>query len=1018
MLIRERLARLHAQTMPIAMATHNVAPTLDLPVELYLHIVDMLLPIDWEIDVQNECPICKAAEDNARGHDGSMYGQCCACGQMFCGECKPLLLNHKDCPACRAPFTADERRNTARLQELTEKLEPGRRSAFALLNLAHRFATGQGVDGSNKIEALKCFRFAQFHLARLHSAGTGIGVADAGMLRRWLPSFKIVAHTRDTDATLRPEELNICPVCKIAEDNACAADGSVHGQCCTCGQMYCGTCKPNHCPKCNAACTAEETENAGRLQQLKKSLPPGRTSAFVLLDLARRFASGLGVQVDKPKALRHFHLAQEQLARLRSMGTGLGAADQKALRRWLPTLAGTGSAVWPDGIGDGKNTAAETTSEKVVQTSPAVLANETVSSASLTKSTAPANNDHAPLKTLLLDVALISSKHGGKLKGPFGVLVEIRPGAIERDLLMALSYSELARHNRDQLNIVTPVIEVLPHGIQFTEPARVTLPHAVNWTKAAADAYTLCAVSEIDGKLESHELPDSLEMSDRSVTFEVKHFSKRAVSVGFGRLLAAGAALTVAAVGYAATAYLQSMPTTKIQAGFFLNSVESVCRIIFRLHDLGLQQFTDLEKDGWVHLVQLCPDLIHDAPGDSQTIAVEFEEEDSHTKYIREIDGIPTSFHTEVSFPLVDGKTYTMRHRFSTKSGAVVWKGNWTYRRSGQITPISSTSSDMLSPVPIVPLSPSALFSADLDGRHNGTPSQLTISVLCIQSMSASGGVDLSRSQLEEMRDMSSEFDKAGIKPMHTGISTHFKPVNTLEEALNLLEDIADVPPAASELRILHFAGHGEKTLQFEDVDPEIGPFAHLIIKCKPDCVIFNACNTRELAEGTAAACQIGSTKHAAPLVVFWDSVVETKAGCETFARRFYRRLGKESRKQDAGNSVTKSAMLQAVYTTAKDFLLANKTVSADRADNQLRCSPFDMPVVQLAQAPSCTRTNQVPGNQSSLISSARLLEEAVDTNCTDSVAHSNATGGAPMSMTGTPLPCKLGLNPMMPLSA
>jgi TPR repeat protein len=85
--------------------------------------------------------------------------QCFACGQLFCGQCKPqLAANVPNCPACRAPFDVSAEEDVARLLELLKRT-PGRHIPCAQLNLGVMYENGTGVAQDN-VEAVKRFRLA------------------------------------------------------------------------------------------------------------------------------------------------------------------------------------------------------------------------------------------------------------------------------------------------------------------------------------------------------------------------------------------------------------------------------------------------------------------------------------------------------------------------------------------------------------------------------------------------------------------------------------------------------------------------------------------------------------------------------------------------------------------------------------------------------------------------------------------------------------------------------------------
>ena len=235
---------------------------------------------------------------------------------------------------------------------------------------------------------------------------------------------------------------------------------------------------------------------------------------------------------------------------------------------------------------------------------------------------------------------------------------------------------------------------------------------------------------------------------------------------------------------------------------------------------------------------------------------------------------------------------------------------------------------------------------ATLTPRFETNPTQRPaplFDVLCFLYKS-SGAVDLrdlSKSQMKEQKAF------GPIQNLDPAIQhTDVRPVDTFEEVSKIMKmqqervgkqagDQAQRPAGA--LRILHFSGHGNNTLSFEDVDPEPAAFAKMIRKCEPDCVIFNACNTRVLARHVAQGTTAFGGTSAGPVVVFWDSEVQTENGCETFSKHFYEYLARS-----AGAAMTRTGRLTQAYEAAKEYLEVKGATSVSGTDNQLRCIPFD----------------------------------------------------------------------------
>ena len=103
-------------------------------------------------DPEHPCPICLVNEDNHR-----KYGQCFACGQLYCGDCNGAAPM-ESCPTCRAPIDVPDEVLVGRLVGLLAR-SPGRHTPVAQANLAVMYARGTGV-AQDDAEAARWLRLA------------------------------------------------------------------------------------------------------------------------------------------------------------------------------------------------------------------------------------------------------------------------------------------------------------------------------------------------------------------------------------------------------------------------------------------------------------------------------------------------------------------------------------------------------------------------------------------------------------------------------------------------------------------------------------------------------------------------------------------------------------------------------------------------------------------------------------------------------------------------------------------
>ena len=135
-------------------------------------------------DDGHECPICLDNPDrfNGRAFD-EHFGQCCQCGQMFCGPCKKQLMavGGGECPACRASYRVSDEELFRQLHALVHTRSPGRHAPFAQYNLGRMYDKGTGVAQNSK-EAVRLYALAaaqghataQYNLGNMYDTGTGV----------------------------------------------------------------------------------------------------------------------------------------------------------------------------------------------------------------------------------------------------------------------------------------------------------------------------------------------------------------------------------------------------------------------------------------------------------------------------------------------------------------------------------------------------------------------------------------------------------------------------------------------------------------------------------------------------------------------------------------------------------------------------------------------------------------------------------------------------------------------------
>ena len=138
---------------------------------------------------EHPCPICLASED-----DHGKYGQCFACGQLYCGDCNvPERLGRvATCPTCRAPFAVSAEVNVARLVGLLARSH-GQHTPAAQYSLGVMYAEGIGV-AQDPTEAARLyhlaadqgFAHAQCNLGQMYDNGTGVAQDHAEAVRLYL----------------------------------------------------------------------------------------------------------------------------------------------------------------------------------------------------------------------------------------------------------------------------------------------------------------------------------------------------------------------------------------------------------------------------------------------------------------------------------------------------------------------------------------------------------------------------------------------------------------------------------------------------------------------------------------------------------------------------------------------------------------------------------------------------------------------------------------------------------------
>jgi hypothetical protein len=143
-----------------------------------------------------------------------------------------------------------------------------------------------------------------------------------------------------------------CPICLDNED-----DDDGFGMCCSCGQMFCGSCHQSfgkhgvtNCPTCRAVPTVSGKEHVRLLRQLL-ARSYGRHMQCAQYTLGTCYEDGAGVAQDAGEALRWYRLAADQgyahaqfiIAVFYENGTGVVQDLAEALR-WYLMAAERGNA--------------------------------------------------------------------------------------------------------------------------------------------------------------------------------------------------------------------------------------------------------------------------------------------------------------------------------------------------------------------------------------------------------------------------------------------------------------------------------------------------------------------------------------------------------------------------------------------------------------------------------------------------------------------------------------------------
>lgn len=143
----------------------------------------------------------------------------------------------------------------------------------------------------------------------------------------------------------------------------------------------------------------------------------------------------------------------------------------------------------------------------------------------------------------------------------------------------------------------------------------------------------------------------------------------------------------------------------------------------------------------------------------------------------------------------------------------------------------------------------------------------------------------------QSLQNELSEFDelisKARVQcALPAGITLNCQTIDNLYHRLAEIEVMRSRNGAHREELVLQFIGHGDDgKLEFEGHRmPSVNTLAEYIARCRPACVIFNACSTSALAEAVHSKCQ---ELKCTTVVSFWKKRVKNDA-CETLSRRFY----------------------------------------------------------------------------------------------------------------------------------
>jgi hypothetical protein len=523
------------------------------------------------------------------------------------------------------------------------------------------------------------------------------------------------------------------------------------------------------------------------------------------------------------------------------------------------------------------------------------------------------------------------------VNGPHGVVVSLPEEA--RELQSKLAIEMVGNVRGGLAHVVSPVVELFPHiDFEGKFEATVTLPHCLDFGKSelSSSSVEVCCRYQ-DGRVEPLDSSSIIAVTQATVTFVTTHFGEWMV-----RLTLAMAAMSF---GLGASRMLSPTPLAPSPT----RAAEGPAVV----EPLGIK-------------VEIIPAV---KPNDTSTLVLVAR---------RREYGNPTADHLKArGFDVCEPLQSVLRvnqlaltAKLINERSEVLWTSeSWTPNHDPQ-----DEDACIRTEIPL-PREPQASKCQVTLRRTNGDgtshkeqrvielqksvlPQRPAVEIAVFFSGNSTASHTIWNSLMAEIKILDGHCKSGKVSyALDHRVDHSFATVEALNTTLTLLSGrrAASTPNGQADL-VLQFIGHGQDGNLVFDAELNVQKMAVVIASCRPTCVIFNACESFDIAQAVHLECK---KKQLSTVVGFWHTRVVNMA-CEMLSKSLLPYVGGWNDALERGKSSV-DAFLRGIGL-ARDMILADeemkKMFPCRRHMPELGTLPYELPLPDPCECAACAASS------------------------------------------------------------